>query len=136
MIRELEGALAGAPGEWSGADTVGVLCAKRGVTAGVRDALRRSRRGIVWVMVEDPGDDDGGKEDKQADGEEAGIRHEEVRKNHDAREGRIRQVLWNDLVQKLVGEETGTGVVYRSGEEGRLMESEVLMSWNGRCDYK
>ena len=137
MIRELEGALAGAPGEWSGGDTIGVLCAKRGVTAGVRDALRRSRRGIVWVMVEDI--DDGGKECKREDREEVGVSDEEVKEDREAREGRIRQVLWNDRVQKLVGEETGTGVIYRLGEEGQPMESEVLMSWKGAipsCDHK
>lgn len=137
MIRELEGALAGAPREWSGGDTIGVLCAKRAVTAGVRDALRSSRRSIVWIMVEDL--NDGEKEDKREDGEEVRIQDEEVKENGELREGRIRQVLWNNRVQKLVGEETGTGVIYSLREEGQPMESEVLMSWNGAipsCEHR
>ncbi len=136
MIRELEGALAGAPGGWRGEDTIGVLCAKREVTAGVRDALRRSKRGVVWVMVEDL--NDAREEDRREDGEEV-EGDLEVKRYQGAREGRIRQVLWNDRVQKLVGEETGTGVVYIPGQDGGPMETQVLMSWNGAvrdCDYK
>ena len=129
MIRELEGAIAGAPGEWRGEDTIGVLCAKREVTAGVRDALRRSKRGVVWVMVEDL--DDVGKEDKTDDGEELEKGDGDVEENQDARGGRIRQVLWNDRVQKLVGNGTGTGVIHIPPEDGGPMETEVLMSWNG-----
>ena len=129
MIRELEGALAGAPGQWSGESTVGVLCARREVTAGVRDALRRSKRGVVWVMVEDR--DDGKKE-----GKSEGIDGGEIKAGKSegigvARGGRIRQVLWNDRVQKLVGEVTGTGVIHIPGEAGGRMETEVLLSWNG-----
>ena len=136
MIRELEGALAGAPGEWKGDDTVGVLCARRDVTAGVRDALRRSKRGVVWIMVEDL--DDAGKEDETEDGEEVEEADVGVKEKAEARGGRIRQVLWNDRVQKLVGKDTGTGVIHIPGEAGGPMETEVLMSLNGAvlgCDH-
>ncbi len=129
MIRELEGALAGAPGEWSGEDTIGVLCAKREVTAGVRDALRRSKRGVVWVMVEDL--DDADREGKKGNGEDMEKGAGDSKEDQKARKGRIKQVLWNDRVQKLVGEVTGTCVIHRPGEDGGGMESEVLMSWNG-----
>ncbi|KAL9072422.1 MAG: hypothetical protein Q9161_003592 [Pseudevernia consocians] len=129
MIRELEGALAGAPGEWSGEDTIGVLCAKREVTAGVRDALRRSKRGVVWVMVEEL--DDAEKEGKKGNEEEVDEGAGDSKENQEARKGRIKQVLWNDRVQKLVGEVTGTGVIHIPGEDGGPMEWEVLMSWNG-----
>lgn len=131
VIRELEGALASAPGEWRGQDTIGVLCAKREVTPGVRDALRRSRRGVVWVMIEDLGEgksheDEGGDGDEMRDGD-AGIgKGVEERKD-----GRIKQILWNDRVQKLVGEGTGTGVVHMPGEAGGRMETEILLSYNG-----
>ena len=144
MIRELEGALAGAPGEWRGGDTIGVLCAKRQVTAGVRDALRRSKRGVVWVMVEDLDDDDddddsddAGKEDKMEGGGEVEEGDVDIREYKEARGGRIRQVLWNDRVQELVGADTGTGVIYIPGEKGGPIETEVLLSWNGTvpsCD--
>lgn len=139
MIRELEGAMAGAPGEWRGQDTIGVLCAKREVTAGVRDALRRSKRGIVWVMVEDldanigKGDKMGGdgEEDKRGDGEESKDGDVDLEEKQEGRGGRIKQVLWNDRVQKLVGKGTGTGVIHVPAEDGGPMETEVLMSWNG-----
>lgn len=132
MIRELEGALAGAPGEWRGEDTIGVLCAKREVTAGVRDALRRSKRGVVWVMVEDLDEATEEKKKKKKENrdkveEKAGASKEIKEGNH----GRIKQVLWNDRVQKLVGEGTGTGVIHIPGEDIGPMETEVLMSWNG-----
>ena len=137
MIRELEGALAGAPGEWKGDDTVGVLCARREVTAGVRDALRRSKRGVVWIMVEDL--DDAGKEEETEDGEGVEEGDVDVKEKLEAREGRIRQVLWNDRVQKLVGKDTGTSVIHIPGEDGGPMETEVLMSLNGAvhgCDQE
>lgn len=129
MIRELEGALAGAPGHWGGENTVGVLCARREVTAGVRDALRRSKRGVVWVMVEDR--DEVGKEGKVESIDGGEMKAGEGNENGGAREGRIKQVLWNDRVQKLVGEVTGTGVIHIPGEDGGRMETEVLLSWNG-----
>ena len=129
MIRELEGALAGAPGEWRGEDTIGVLCAKREVTAGVRDALRRSKRGVVWVMVEDLDDakTEGKKRKRDVVEQAAGG----SRETQEVREGRIKQILWNDRVQKLVGEVTGTGVIHLPAEDGGRMETEVLMSSNG-----
>ena len=128
MIRGLEGALAGAPGEWRGGDTIGVLCAKRVVTAGVRDALRRSKRGVVWVMVEDCDDamEEGGKGGGGGGGGGGGSGGE-----GGAGRGRIRQVLWNERVQVLLGEGAGTGVVHTPGADGGGMETEVLMSWNG-----
>lgn len=129
MVRELEGALAGAPFEWRSEDTIGVLCAKREVTPGVRDALRRSKRGVVWVMIEDL--DDAKKEDKGGSGDEV---EEDARIDKEAKEGkegRIRQVLWNGQVQKLLGEITGTGVIHIPGEVGGRMETEILMSCNG-----
>ena len=125
MIRELEGALGGAPGEWKGEDTVGVLCARREITAGVRDALRRSKRGVVWVMVE--GVDFAGKEDKT----EIWKEDLDIKESQEAREGKIRQILWNDRVQKLVGNETGTCVVHVPGQGRGSMETEVLLIWNG-----
>lgn len=132
MIRELEGALAGATGDWSGEDTIGVLCARREVTAGVRDALKRSKRGLVWLMVEDL--DEAGKEDKKGDEEEMREGAEYSKEDQEVKEGRIRQILWNDRVQRLLGEVTGTGVVHIPGEDGGPMETEVLMSCNGMLE--
>jgi len=63
IIRELAGAIVGAPEGWRGDDTIGVLCARREATAGVREAVRRAGRGVVWIMVENPniGEDGGGR---------------------------------------------------------------------------
>ena len=127
MIRGLEGALAGARGEWRGENTIGVLCAKKGVTPGVRDALKRSKRGVVWVMVEDV---DGAAKEGREGNEEVAKGTGDSQEDRRARKGRIKQVLWNDRVQELLGEGTGTGVVHIPGDGGR-METEVLMSWNG-----
>ena len=131
VIRELEGALASAPGEWRGQDTIGVLCAKREATPGVRDALRRSMRGVVWVMIEDL-DEGKSHEDKEGDGDEMTDRDARNGKGSEERkDGRIKQILWNNRVQKLVGEGTGTGVVHMPGEAGGRMETEILLSNNG-----
>lgn len=47
MVRELEGAVGAAKEE----GTMGVLCGKGEVTRGVRDAVKRSRVGVVWIRV-------------------------------------------------------------------------------------
>lgn len=104
MIRELEGAVAGAPGEWRGEGTIGVLCARREATDGVRQAVRRSERGIVWIMIED-----GGGEGK---------------------EGKVRQILWNGRVGKQIGRRVGAGLRYVVGNKG--MEKEVYLTLDGR----
>lgn len=107
QIRELEGAVAGAPEGWRGARTVGVLCAKREATRGVRDAVRRCRIPVVWVMVEDLGP--GG--------------------------GRVRQVLWNEKVGEVGGEGVGVGIAYSRGGGGGVangVEREAVLMWEGR----
>ena len=80
LIRELEGAVAGAPGEWRSDDTIGVLCAPKGATGGIRDAMRMAARGVIWVTIE-----------------------EVVRLKGDVRvEGKVTQLLWNGWVRKVV----------------------------------
>lgn len=128
MIRELEGTLAGAPGEWRGEDTIGLLCAKREVTRGVRDALRRSKRAVVWIMIEDLDD---AKKDRKGSGDEVETEAGDSKEVQEGKGGRIRQILWNDRVQELVGKVTGTRVIHIPGEDGGRMETEVLMSYNG-----
>ncbi|KAL8765230.1 MAG: hypothetical protein Q9209_007623 [Squamulea sp. 1 TL-2023] len=103
-VRELEGIFAGAPAGWKGENVVGVLCAKREATKGVREAVRRSAAPIIWVMVEDSG---------QA-------------------KGRIRQILWNQRVSELGAEGVGVGLRYLPGEEGNKVEKEVVLTWKGK----
>lgn len=98
MIRELEGAVAGAPSEWRGSDTIGVLCARNEATEGVRQAVRRSGRGVVWVMIE--------------------------------LGGKVKQVLWNEMVRDMVGRRIGSGMKYVVGGKG--VEKEVRLMLDGR----
>lgn len=112
IVRELEGTVFGAPGKWGNDATIGVLCAKNKATWGVREAVRRSRRGIVWVMVENLDRDN------------------KDMKFHKGRGGRVKQILWNGQVAKMIGEELGAGLRYVPGEKG--MEKEVCLTYDGR----
>ncbi|MCJ1437841.1 hypothetical protein MMC27_007228 [Xylographa pallens] len=106
LVRELEGAFAGAPAGWRGEDVVGVLCAGREATKGVREAIRNARRGLVWCQIEDMG---------------AGV-------------GRVRQMLWNQRVGALGAEGVSVGIRHTlvAGEvEGRNSYDEVVLMWKG-----
>lgn len=111
MIRELEGAVAGSPEGWRHGTTVAVLCAKREATDGVRQAIKRSGRGIVWVMVQDLQDEKGA------------VMGEGSR-------GRVKQVLWNQHVGDFVGERVGAGLKYVMGK-GAIVK-EVYLTLDGR----
>ena len=103
-VRELEGMLAGAPKGWRGEDTVGILCAKREATKGVREAVRRSGMPVIWIMVEDLGEQGGGK---------------------------VRQMLWNARVNGLGAEGVGTALRYVPGSPGHELGKEVVLTWKG-----
>ena len=109
-IREIEGAVAGAPEAWQGPDTMGVLCAKREVTAGVRQAIKRSYRGVIWVMIEDS--------------LELGLEQDLMQ------EGQIMQMFWNEKVASVVGEDLGPGAVYTPTPTGT--KKAVRLVWKGR----
>lgn len=51
-VRELEGAVVGAPLGWRGQGTVAFLVARGEATRGVREALQRSRARLGFVFVE------------------------------------------------------------------------------------
>jgi len=51
LVRELEGAFAGAPAGWRGDGVVGMLVSPREATKGVREALGRSGLPLAWVLV-------------------------------------------------------------------------------------
>lgn len=105
-IREMEGAMAGAPEGWRGANTVGVLCAKQAATKGVREAVRRCGTPVVWIMIEE--DDEG------------------------AGTGRVRQVLWNEKVAAMGAEGVGVGVRYAETRAAGGLEKEAVLLWEGR----
>ncbi|KAL9576541.1 MAG: hypothetical protein Q9212_007011 [Teloschistes hypoglaucus] len=105
VVRELEGSFAGAPAGFLGEEVVSVLCAKREATKGVREAVRRSKRPVVWVMLEDLGGEEGTG-------------------------GKVRQMLWNQRVSDLGAEGVGVGVKYSPGEKEGV-EKEVVLTWRG-----
>ncbi len=111
MIRELEGAIAGAPREWREDTTIGVLSAKKECTDGVRQAVKRSSRGLVWVMIEDVD-----KERGFLAGEDTG--------------GKVKQVLWNARVKEVLGDRVGSGLRYAMGKGG--IEKDVCLTVDGR----
>ncbi|MCJ1250509.1 hypothetical protein MMC30_007737 [Trapelia coarctata] len=103
LIRELEGAFVGAPTGWRGERVVGVLCAGKEATKGVRDAIRSARRGIVWCHVEEV---------------EEGL-------------GRVRQLFWNRRVSAQ-GAEVGLRYLPGIGEEGEVrVDTEVVLTKDG-----
>lgn len=107
LIRELEGAVAGAPGQWRNDDTIAVLCTPKGATGGIRDAMRMAERGIIWVTIEETWSS--GKVEAQAT---------------------ITQLLWNDCVRRVVADGLGAGLKFSLGRSG--MEQEVVLMLNGR----
>lgn len=54
-VRELEGALMGAPMGWRDPGVIGLLIAQREATKGVRDALGKSRRPMGFALCSDKG---------------------------------------------------------------------------------
>ncbi|KAL9615446.1 MAG: hypothetical protein Q9167_000124 [Letrouitia subvulpina] len=105
VVRELEGMLVGAPKGWRGERTIGVLCAKRPATKGVREAIRRCRMPVLWLMVEEMG--------------------------KDGECGRVRQMLWNQKVNELGAEGLSVGLRYAPGEEEKEVDKEVALMWKG-----
>ena len=106
VVRELEGAFIGASPGWRGDSVVGVLCALSKATKGVREAIKRAERPIVWVLI-------------QGQGEEAG------------EEGLVKQVLWNERVTELGAQGLGVQVRYLLGEEGEV-GTEAVLTWEGK----
>jgi len=121
LIRELEGAFAGAPSRWkvqNGEATkvetrgvIGVLVSPREATKGVREAMGRSRWPMVWVMLE--------RAEGAGEGNGAG--------------GRVRQMLWNKAAREVGLEGLDVTVRYDrtlDGEDG--VGKECVLMWHGR----
>ena len=102
-VRELEGAVAGAPDGWRLPSTIGVLCGKQPATNGVREAVKKSGTPILWIMVE----------------EHAEAKHV----------GRVRQVLWNERVDELGLQDMSVGLKHVEGQDEGMEKAAVLL-WN------
>lgn len=85
-----------------GDGVVGVLVSKGRVTSGVREAVMKAERGVMWVQLEEIGE-----------------------------RGRVGQMMWNKWITGMVGEGLGTGFVF-SGSEGEGVERELRLLWEGR----
>lgn len=106
VVRELEGAFRGAPAGWRGSEAVGVLVGRGKATRGVLEALRKSERGLVWVLMEEL---------------EGSLK------------GRVKQVLWNPKAAEIALE--GVNVVPKySTAVGGLgpVPDHVVLVWKGK----
>ncbi|KAI4863913.1 hypothetical protein F4820DRAFT_425505 [Hypoxylon rubiginosum] len=107
LVRELEGAFAGAPAGWRGSGSTGVLgllVTQKPATRGVRDALARSRWPMGYVSCSE--------------------------------EGRLEQVLWNERAGREGLEGLGVAAAVRfaegEGEAGRRPEKQLVLTWKGK----
>lgn len=116
IVRELEGTVGRRGG-------VGVLVGRKEATKGVREAVRRSAVGVVWVMVEEA--------DCREVDEVGGLLENEEQGDEQVPVGRVRQVLWNEKVEMMGVIGLGVGVRYFEGCSKNL-EKEVCLTWKGR----
>lgn len=120
IVRELEGTIGRKGG-------VGVLMGRKEATKGVREALRRSAVGVMWVMVEEA-------DSMEADGavdDVAELRENDEQAHEQMPVARIRQILWNEKVETMGATGLGVGVRYFEDLSGKL-EKEVCLTWKGR----
>lgn len=103
VVRELEGAAAGAPEGWRGERTVGVLCAKKPATKGVRETIQRCGMPVVWAMIEDVGEG----------------------------RSRIGQVLWNEKVNQVGAQGMAVGLKHTPVADGEGLEKECVLLCKG-----
>lgn len=120
IVRELEGTVGRKGG-------VGVLVGRKEATKGVREALRRSAVGLMWVMVEEA--DNIEADDVANDVGE--LRQDDEQEDEQMPAARIRQVLWNEKVEMMGATGFGVGARYFEGLSGSL-EKEVCLTWRGR----
>ena len=103
LVRELEGAFIGASPGWRGESVVGVLCALSQATKGVREAIKRAERPVIWVMIQGQGE----------------------------AEGLVKQILWNERVTELGAQGLGVQLMYLPGQEGEV-GTEAVLTWDGK----
>lgn len=75
-VRELEGAFLGAPAGWRSEDVLGVMVSTKPATKGVVTALSASKRGLIWICMEE-------REIDSAESTESGLQKEERQGSED-----------------------------------------------------
>lgn len=137
-VRELEGAVAGAPSGWK--DALGILVSPREASKGVRERVGTSKYPVGYLMVDGNGN---GNNDvaNAASGaiSEPGIQCHIANGTETkidelvTREGKVRQFLWNWVAQEHGLEGLGATVKYNptKSAEGTTLDREIALTWNG-----
>lgn len=147
-VRELEGAFLGAPAGWRSDEVLGVMVSTRPATKGVITALTASKKGLVWVCLEEldkhqpqseseeeqatydaqiAGRADDADGDLEVDAEDSDI----SRTTHEV-SGRAIQLLYNQAARRLGLE--GLDVIRRHSldESDQSEHDEVMLVYRGR----
>ena len=112
LIRELEGAFASAPAGWSKNAIVGLLVVQRHATAGIREAMGRSRLPLAYAMIEKDG------------------RIVQLLWNRTARDTGLDQL--GVTSKYVVGSITSGGTDHgQYGHSQQPMQQEVALTWKG-----
>lgn len=123
IVRELEGTVGLKEG-------MGVLMGRKEATKGVREALRRSAVGVMWVMVEEA---DGLGADDAAESDVAELSENDEQVHDEIPVARIRQILWNEKVEMMGATGLGVGVRYFEDPSGSgKLEKEVCLTYKGK----
>jgi hypothetical protein len=135
-VRELEGAVEGAPPGWRSA--LGLLVGPREASRGVRERVGASKSAVGFVMVDGCGGNGntgvagigvlGGSE-----GQEDGISGDVKNDGLVTKEGKVRQFLWNWVAQERGLQGLGVTVKYTptEGPDGKDLDREIALTWNG-----
>jgi Protein of unknown function (DUF2034) len=137
-VRELEGAVQGAPVGWRGA--VGLLVSPREASRGVRERIWASKLAVGYLMVDADGHGNG--EDDAYEGRSGAESLGDVDAERAAggigdglvtNEGKVRQFLWNWVAQERGLEGLGVTVKYTpmDGRDGKEIDREIALTWNG-----
>jgi hypothetical protein len=138
VVRELEGAIRGAPAGWRKASEVlMMLISTRPTTKGVMDEFKRSERPLVWVLLEEAGaegaeglytEEQGEREAIEEESRDVGDEIGETDARYSFITGRIRQIFWNQKAKELGLE--GLDVVKRYASDDR--KDMVSLMWKGK----
>ena len=105
-VRELEGAVAGAP-PYLGDRVFGMLVGKGKITSGILEVMNSSSKGLIWAQLVDE-------------------------KRLERPCGRVEQMLWNRVVSEAVGDQLRPGIVYKAGRLRDVLVKESTLLWNGK----
>ncbi|ETN37724.1 uncharacterized protein HMPREF1541_07347 [Cyphellophora europaea CBS 101466] len=146
VVREMDGAFLGAPAGWRNGAVIGVVVSTRPATKGIISALGSSKRGMVWICMEehevpkheeDLGAGNAELSLQQLSKEENGDQEPAVADQEKAAyhtvHGRVVQLLYNDAARRLALE--GLDVLKRHGDQGNIDAAPsdgIALSYRGK----